>query len=250
MYTCPEREFISVYLDNELPENFKKEFETHLENCPNCKSLYQSFNKIHESLQQDNRSFTLSDSYIQAGFDRLQTKLRFSHSTEIAKQKVHNFNFTTIRRFAPAIAAAVVIALILPIRILNKENVTKNAAVNSVAAAVTNPAKPPLELMKNRGIVSDLQTATLASFFANSENHKTANNLSTFNKKYIGTNNNYDYNNIRRAYIKYVSKNGNTVIPLELSNLQSMDIFKPTFFQDNDNISISISLNPVFNNGQ
>lgn len=249
MYTCPEREFISVYLDNELPENFKKDFETHLENCPECKLLYLSFNKIHQDIQQNNRSITLSDSYIESGFDRLQTKLRFSQSTEIAKPKHNTFNFTTIRRFAPAIAAAVVIALILPIRIMNKESVQKNNTVNSVAT-ITTTTKPPLELMKNRGIVSDLQSATLASFFENDNRAKTVNNLHTFNKNYIGRENNYDYNDIRRAYIRYISKNGNTVIPLELSNLHSMDIFKPTFFQDNENISISISLNPVFNNGQ
>ena len=36
MYTCPEKDIHSVYIDNELPEAYIAEYEAHVKNCPKC----------------------------------------------------------------------------------------------------------------------------------------------------------------------------------------------------------------------
>ena len=48
MFTCPEDDIHSIYLDNELPPNFVAEYEAHVASCPKCKAKNEKFKKIHE----------------------------------------------------------------------------------------------------------------------------------------------------------------------------------------------------------
>jgi anti-sigma factor RsiW len=40
---CPDRQILSVYLDGELPSPWKEKVESHLEVCPACRDLLESY---------------------------------------------------------------------------------------------------------------------------------------------------------------------------------------------------------------
>lgn len=252
MSTCPEKELLSVYLDGELPQDYVKDFESHLAVCSDCAKLYNQFKNTHENLQRQNRTITLSDSYLEGGFERLQTKMRFSLVTQEAK-KTSSFNFASFKKFAPALAAAVVFALILPIRFFDHKNNNLPQHQGIVSSALQ---KNKATLMKNRGVVSEMQSATLASFFANNEQLKKSNFESSKNyspyiqkiSKDISTSNSLSktYNSIYPVR----SLNGYYLDSVELSHIQNFDIFKPKFSKNADGVTINITLYPVISSGQ
>ena len=43
MFTCPTNEIHSLYLDNELPQNYVAEYEAHIVSCEKCKAALLSF---------------------------------------------------------------------------------------------------------------------------------------------------------------------------------------------------------------
>ena len=56
MSTCPENDIHSIYLDGELPEIYKAEYEAHLNNCIKCRTKLEQMKKIHEAFQYDSAS--------------------------------------------------------------------------------------------------------------------------------------------------------------------------------------------------
>jgi anti-sigma factor RsiW len=47
---CPDRQIISVYLDQELPSPWKEKFEAHLEGCPRCRARLDRYRALSNAL--------------------------------------------------------------------------------------------------------------------------------------------------------------------------------------------------------
>ncbi|MCR4940098.1 MAG: zf-HC2 domain-containing protein [Treponemataceae bacterium] len=114
MSTCPDLDLYSVYLDNELPEQFKEKLEAHLERCSVCQEKFNKMKAIHNVFVEDSSSIVISDKALEDSFVKLQAKR--SYNSFIRKTSRRNEFF--LRRVVPAMAAALILALVIPLRIL------------------------------------------------------------------------------------------------------------------------------------
>ena len=80
MSTCPEKDLHSIYLDGELPEEFLKEYETHVAGCEKCQAELEKLKKVSVPFREDALSVKLDQTYLDQSFARLQTKMRFKET--------------------------------------------------------------------------------------------------------------------------------------------------------------------------
>ena len=74
MYSCPTDDIHSVYLDNELPQAYVKDYEEHIKTCDCCRKKLEKMRIIHNAFKQDSKQITLDSTYLTHSFERLQTK--------------------------------------------------------------------------------------------------------------------------------------------------------------------------------
>lgn len=148
MSFCPTKDIHSVYLDNELPEHFKAEYELHLKNCPACQKELEKLKSLRAMLSADSEAITPDSHYMDQSFERLQIKMTYSKNATKAKKNT-NINYKYI---ASATAAAAVFALIVPLRL--KSSV---AASNpgSVAIASNVNTVVPVTAARNSAVMAN-----------------------------------------------------------------------------------------------
>lgn len=148
MYSCPTDDIHSIYLDNELPLAYLKEYESHIANCKACKAKLETLRKIKDTFQSDSKNIQLDEQFMNQSFERLKTKMRYSKNT--VQHREFPFSEKTVR-WGMAAAAAVIIAAILPVTISNstKANYSENANIASITP-VTRPQNAPIA---NRNVV-------------------------------------------------------------------------------------------------
>ena len=66
---CPDRQIISLYVDEELPSPWKEKLETHLESCPECRVILSGYQNLRENLRR------LPEKTLWAAEDRVWRKL-------------------------------------------------------------------------------------------------------------------------------------------------------------------------------
>ena len=127
MSTCPDLDLYSVYLDNELPEQYKETLESHLAECSECRKKFEKMKSVHEILASDSSQIVISDKALEDSFTKLQA--RRSYKKYIKNTNRRNEIF--FRRVLPAMAAALVIALVLPIRMLGGNTTLQQPVLKS-----------------------------------------------------------------------------------------------------------------------
>lgn len=199
MSTCPDSSLISVYLDNELPEPYKTQFEAHLASCSTCSEKMSKAKNLHDLLRSDADSLVLSKEEMDESFERLQARMTYHHVT---KKSSNVFQFV-LKRIAPAVAAAAVFAVILPLRLLKNDD-----------------AVQPL-------LMPVAQTASFFPSFSSAKGTKQVNTaLSEANKAIRST---------------VSSSTMTTTVNLGDTNLATIDIFRPDFSDDVIHITIDLS---------
>lgn len=133
MSTCPENDIHSIYLDGELPEVYKAEYEAHLNNCIKCRTKLEQMKKIHEAFQYDSASITLDKEFMDESFERLQSRMRYS-KVVFENKDSHTIMFPAPKKILPfAIAAAAVFAFVLPVGMRSKDAARDTAVAASYA---------------------------------------------------------------------------------------------------------------------
>lgn len=125
MSFCPNKDIHSLYLDNELPEIYKAEYEEHLKTCQKCQSELEKNRKIHELFHADSKQIAPDKNYLNESYARLLTKMSFSKNTGRKSYSENKTIFRNIGYVACAAAAVAVFALVLPLRTATK---TQNSA--------------------------------------------------------------------------------------------------------------------------
>ena len=82
MSICPEIDIHSVYLDGELPAAYVKDYEAHLESCPECRKHLKSLKLLRAVFNADKKSMEMSQKDLDDSFERLQARLSFSRHTK------------------------------------------------------------------------------------------------------------------------------------------------------------------------
>ncbi|MCR4949402.1 MAG: zf-HC2 domain-containing protein [Treponema sp.] len=124
MSFCPTKDIHSVYLDGELPEVYKAEYEQHIQNCEKCRKELMQLKAIHSLFKADSDSMNLDSHYMDESFQRLQIKMAYSKNIGKTPKKSP---FKVISYVTSGIAAAAVFALVLPSGA--KEEKTENITV-------------------------------------------------------------------------------------------------------------------------
>lgn len=133
MYTCPTNEIHSLYLDNELPQNHKEQYETHIASCEKCKASLEKLRAIREVFAKDAAAITPDEKFMDASFDRLMLKMKYSKTAGRVYKPVNRAWKIAI----PAIAAAAVLALVIPIGLgSGRRGVKTMSATSSIYSQV------------------------------------------------------------------------------------------------------------------
>lgn len=132
MSFCLSKDIHSIYLDKELPENYKLEYEEHVKNCPECQKELNKLKLIHDALKSDSDSIKLDDDFLEKSYERLQIKMAYKNNVTKAR-RTSNVN---IKYGLTAVAAATLFALVIPVTLnSNKKNsVTTQPALASVSS--------------------------------------------------------------------------------------------------------------------
>ena len=116
---CPDRQLISMYLDNELPSPWKEKMETHLESCPECQAVLSSYKSVQMSIKD------LSQETVEAAGERVWQKLTAPElvfpkapGAGLFRRETGNFFNRKITLSLPAAAAAAVFILAVFITLL------------------------------------------------------------------------------------------------------------------------------------
>jgi anti-sigma factor RsiW len=87
---CPDPQFLSIYMDGELPSPWKEKMEAHLSKCSVCKEKFENFTRLQELFKKDTRQVrTIADR--EAANTERHSEEKPVESIEEAKNRVwHN----------------------------------------------------------------------------------------------------------------------------------------------------------------
>lgn len=140
MSFCPTKDIHSVYLDGELPEIYKAEYEQHIQSCEKCRRELDKLKALHSAFKADSDSMNLDSHFMEDSFQRLQIKMAYSKNTGKASQ---NNQFRPKLYHISAAAAAAVVAFIIPFTLKSGNNpkaseiAASNSVVSQLASSVT-----------------------------------------------------------------------------------------------------------------
>ena len=132
MSFCPSKDIHSVYLDGELPENYKAEYELHIQHCEKCRKELEQLKAVQKLFKADADSLKLDEKFMDESFQRLQIKMAYSRNIGKVPEKSP---FKVISYVASGVAAAAVLALVLPIG-LKSNKASSEASTVSVAPII------------------------------------------------------------------------------------------------------------------
>ena len=133
MFTCPTNEIHSLYLDNELPQNYIAEYEAHIANCEKCKATLDKLRAVRGVFEKDSAAITPDKAFMDASYERLMLKMKYSKTAG----RVYKPARRVWRIAIPAIAAAAALALIIPIGLnAGKHNVKTMSAASSMYSQI------------------------------------------------------------------------------------------------------------------
>lgn len=164
MSFCPTKDIHSIYLDNEMPEIYKVEYESHLAECEQCRQELSKLKKLHELFKTDSGTITPDSVYLDQSFERLKIKQKYK--TNVSKNQGKSL---PMKYFIPvfAAAAAVLMALVIPVgRVDTKgEHLSPMIAGSSPSNLGMNTAATEVSLVNKKAkvISGNLAPIVLAS---------------------------------------------------------------------------------------
>ena len=155
MSFCPSKDIHSVYLDGELPENYKAEYESHIAHCEKCRKELEELKALHNMFKADADSLNLDDHFLEESFQRLQVKMAYAKNVGKVPRKSP---FRTATYVASGLAAAAVLALVLPLG-------GRSNKVETVQTLVTSP------LIQSVNSVSNVPITAVSASTSSSANN-------------------------------------------------------------------------------
>ena len=142
--SCPQKDIHSVYIDGELPETYRAEYEAHVASCARCQAELAKLRRLHELLAGVSApaltpARATDAAFTEQSFARLQTKLRYRRNVNAA-ERTHALPFALTRWAIPAAAAAAVAAVVfVPLHTRASDSASASEAVTVIASAELKP---------------------------------------------------------------------------------------------------------------
>ena len=111
MFTCPNKDLHSVYLDGELSAEYKGKYEEHLKSCPKCQAALKKLEAARDLLKADSKTITMSERDMASSFERLQSRLSYK---KVLKMPVSDGAKNVLKDVLVGASAAAVIAAVVP----------------------------------------------------------------------------------------------------------------------------------------
>ena len=141
MSFCPNKDIHSVYLDGELPENYKAEYELHISHCEKCRKELEQLKAVRAMFKADADSLKLDEHFMDESFQRLQIKMAYSKNIGKVPQKSP---FKVISYVASGLAAAAVLALVLPLGFKSNADSEASVVVSPLIHSVSSVSNVPI----------------------------------------------------------------------------------------------------------
>ena len=219
MSFCPTKDIHSVYLDGELPEIYKAEYEQHIQNCEKCRKQLEQLKALRAMFKADSDSLNLDSKFMDDSFQRLQIKMAYSKNVGKPPQKSP---FKVISYVASGVAAAAVLALVIPAGLKG----TKTTAASTAVAS-------------NTQTVSNIVNSVTNSVTALPVSTNSATNVSLNNK-------NVSFDSGRSVVVSgniqdvvLASKNQRNIASFA-KNVNDVDVLRPDFKEDAISIKITV----------
>ena len=225
MSFCPSKDIHSVYLDGELPENYKAEYELHISHCEKCRKELEQLKAVSALFKADSDSLNLDSHFMDESFQRLQIKMAYSRNVGKVPQKSP---FKVISYVASGVAAAAVLALVLPLGFKGSEAKVDGGvgAVSTVASTVINS---PLIHSVGTGLgVSSVPVSSVST-----KVNASANNVSFDSGRSVVVS-----GNIKDVVLS--SENKRKAVPSFTKNVNDVDVLRPDFQDEAINIKITV----------
>jgi len=146
MSFCPTKDIHSVYLDGELPEIYKAEYEQHIQSCEKCRKELMQLKALRSIFKEDSESLKLDSHFLEESYQRLQIKMAYSKN--IGKSS-NNLPFKAIGYAVSGIAAAAVFALVIPFGLKNGNAKTAELSAISNPISQNIAASPAVPMVVN-----------------------------------------------------------------------------------------------------
>ena len=144
MSTCPTKEIHSLYLDNELPQSHREQYEAHIAACDSCKAQLEKLRAIRGVFQKDAEYVSPDQKFLNASYERLMLKMKYSKNT--ARTSAPKVSARTWKIIVPAAAAVAILALAIPLKFATgKAGVKTMSATSSMYSLVPSQVTEQLE---------------------------------------------------------------------------------------------------------
>ena len=147
MSTCPTKEIHSLYLDNELPQNHKEQYEAHIAACDSCKAQLEKLRAVRGMFQNDAKYISPDKKFLDSSYERLMLKMKYSKNT--GHSSYSKVNLRSWKVIVPAAAAVAVLALAIPLRFA-----TGRAGVKTMSATSSIYSQVPSQVSEQLANVS------------------------------------------------------------------------------------------------
>ena len=150
MSTSLEKDLHSVYIDGEMPESFVSQYESLVSSNAKEKEALEKMQVLHSLLQEDSAEKTVSDSFMEESFARLQTKMRYAQNVSFAGEQ-KSFITPFVKYASSFAAAASVFALVfIPVHYNSLSNAKETAV-----AAISIMKEKSIEPIAKKDVVVD-----------------------------------------------------------------------------------------------
>ena len=112
MFTCPNKDLHSVYLDGELSDEYKAKYEEHIKGCPKCQAALKKLEGARALLKADSDSINMSERDMASSFERLQSRL--SYKKVLNMPSMGDGAKSVLKDVLVGASAAAVIAAVMP----------------------------------------------------------------------------------------------------------------------------------------
>jgi len=152
MSFCPTKDIHSVYLDGELPENYKAEYELHIEHCEKCRKELEQLKAVRSIFKADADSLNLDQHFMDESFQRLQIKMAYSKNIGKVPEKSP---FKIISYVASGVAAAAVLALVIPLGLKSNKAASASTVITSpLIQSVSSVSAVPITAVSTNAATS------------------------------------------------------------------------------------------------
>lgn len=205
MSTCPTKEIHSLYLDNELPQKHKEEYEAHIASCEKCRAELEKLRAVGDLFKADAASVSPDKAFMDASYERLMLKMKYSKNA--GHTRYSKTNLRSWKIIVPAAVAVAILALAIPLKLA-----TGRAGVKTMSATSSIYSQAPSQV-----------TEHLSSVAFGADNAFASNRAFGLTQDSLVTN---------------VSNKGGAASKL----IKDVEVFRPNFDAEQKTISIRITI--------